>query len=342
MEAVMLCEKCGIKVSEGKTLCAKCERSVNARSCNTSSLDMEGKLFYTHSGKIAPHLVIGVPILLIVFILLAFVYAYAVVYIPLIGYLNILLTAGFALGVGFSTGVVLQFFKTRNSTFALCFGLIAGLIALYAAWVTFEYVFLNKVADEKVDLIRIADPRVLWNVACLIAENGWYSMRSFTPKGAVLWSFWGVEACIIAGVPAYMAHSFIKDAVFCESCKGWTDDHKSKLIFEYLSEGELKEKLTAQDMSFLDNTLKVERTAESFYRIDCTACCSCENHYTLSLLRVTRTWDNEGKETDKEQYILKNLYISKATFDKLSGARPVNAAPVNNDSGEDVTKETAV
>lgn len=335
----MLCEKCGTKVSEDKTHCAKCEKSINTRSCNSSPRETGEKLFYIHSGKIGPQLVIGIPILIIIFILLAFVYAYAVVYIPIIGYLSFLLTAGFALGAGFSTAVVLQFFKTRNSTFALCFGLIAGIAALYAAWVTFEYVFLNKVSEEEVDLFRVADPRVAWNIACFIAEEGWYSMRSFTPKGAVLWTFWGIEACVIIGVPAYMAHSFIKDSVFCESCKGWADDHKSKLIFEYLNESELKQKLTAQDMSFLDDILKVERTAESFYRIDCTVCCSCDNHYTLSLLRVTRTWDSEGKETDKEKYILKNLYICKATFDKLTGMNPEKSIPSEN-AVEEVTPET--
>ena len=326
----MLCEKCGTQTPEDRTLCVKCEKSLEARNSRSSFNGAGDRQFYTHSGKIAPQLVLGIPILLIIFTLLAFVYAYAVVYIPIIGYLSFLLTAGFALGVGFSTAVVLQFFKTRNSTFALCFGLIAGIVALYAAWVSFEYVLLSKDSSEDIELIRIADPRIAWDIACFIAEKGWYSMRSFTPKGAVLWTLWGIEACAIIGVSAYMAHSFIKDSVFCETCKGWADDHKSKLIFEYVSESELKQKLTTQDMSFLDNILKVKRTAESFYRIDCSVCCTCDNLYTLSLLRVTRTWDNEGKETDKEKYIIKNLFICKATFDKLNGAKPGDSAPIEN------------
>ncbi len=329
----MLCEKCGSQISEDKTHCVKCEKSLEARNRCSSFDGTSEKQFYTHSGKIAPQLVLGVPILLIVFTLLAFTYAYTVVYIPIIGYLSFLLTIGFALGVGFSTAVVLQFFKTRNSIFAFCFGMGAGIIALYAAWVTFEYVFLNKVSDENIELFRIANPRVTWDIACFIAEKGWYSIRSFTPKGVVLWAFWGIEACIIIGAPAYMAHSFIKDSVFCESCKGWADDHKNKLIFEYLSESELKQKLTVQDMSFLDSILKVKRTAESFYRIDCSACCTCDNLYTLSLLRVTRTWDKEGKETDKEKYILKNLFICKATFDRLNNAKP-NVSGATDNAGE--------
>jgi hypothetical protein len=286
----MLCEKCGTKIHEEKSHCGKCEKTIETRNSRSSLSSMEPRKFYSHSGKIAPQLVLGIPVLLIISILLAFAYAYSVVYIPVIGYLSFLLTIGFALGVGYSTAVILQFFKTRNTIFALCFGLISGIFALYAAWVTFEYVLLNKSVAEEVELARLAfNPKAVWNVACLIAETGWYSMRSMTPQGAVLWSFWGIEACVVVAVPTYMAHSFIKGSVFCEACKGWTDDHKNKLIFEYLSEKELKEKLTHQDMSFLDNIIKVKQTAESFYRIDCNVCCTCENLYTLSLLRVTRT-----------------------------------------------------
>jgi len=329
----MLCEKCGVKISESETICPRCEKSMEARrNKSLSESSMESRQFYAHSGRIAPQLVLGVPILLIVSILLSFAYAYSVIYIPIIGYLSFLLTLGFALGVGFSTAVTLQFFKTRNSLFALFFGLGSGIFALYAAWVTFEYVLWNRDATESIELLRLAgNPLVVWRVACLIAEKGWYSMRSMTPSGAVLWTFWGVEACAIIGISGYMSHSFIKDSVFCEACKGWTDDHKNKLTFEYVDESELKQKLTNQDLSFLDNILKVKRTAESFYRIDCSVCCTCENLYTLSLLRVTRSWDKEGKETDKERTVLKNLFICKATFDKLTGKNqapePVEEAP---------------
>lgn len=324
----MLCEKCGTKVSEDKTHCVRCEKSIEARSNKSSFNRAEAKQFYVHSGRIAPQLVIGVPILLVISVLLAFAYAYSVVYIPIIGYLSFFLTIGFALGVGFSTAIVLQFFKTRNTTFALCFGLIFGIFALYAAWVTFEYVLWNKGSTESIEILNLIDPIVVWRVACLIAEKGWYSIRSMTPRGAVLWSFWGVEACTIIGICGYMAYSFIKDSVFCEACKGWAEDHKSKLIFEYANESDLKQKLTTQDMSFLYDILKVKQAAESFYRIDCSVCCTCDNLYTLSLLRITRTWDKEGKETTKEKFILKNLFICKATFDQLLGTKQAVAVPV--------------
>lgn len=319
----MLCKKCGTSIADNETLCAKCEKSMQSkkRKLSAGSSSADSRQFYAHSGKIAPQLVLGIPILLIISTLLAFAYAYSVIYIPIIGYLSFLLTIGFAIGVGFCTAIVLQFFKTRNSLFALCFGLGSGIFALYAAWVTFEYVLWNKDATEHIELLQLVDPLVVWRVACLIAEKGWYSIQSMTPKGAVLWSFWGVEACTIIGVSGYMAHSFIKDSVFCEACKGWTDDRKNKLTFEFIDESELKEKLSNQDLTFLEDIIKVKRTQDSFYRIDCNVCCTCENLYTLSLLRVNRTWDKEGKETEKTKIIMKNLFISKETFEQLTGRK---------------------
>jgi len=319
----MLCEKCGTNVSDNETLCARCEKSMRSRKSKLSvDSSMDLRQFYSHSGKIAPQLVLGVPIILIISTLLAFAYAYSVIYIPIVGYLSFLLTIGFALGVGFSTAVTLQFFKTRNSVFAFCFGLGSGIFALYAAWVTFEYVLWNKDVTENIELLRLAsNPLIVWRVACLVAEKGWYSIRSTTPTGAVLWTFWGIEACVIVGVSAYMSHSFIKDSVFCEACRGWTDDHKNKLTFEFIDESELKEKLINQDLTFLNDIIKVKRTQESFYRIDCSVCCTCDNLYTLSLLRVSKTWDKEGKETEKAKTILKNLFISKETFKQLAGKK---------------------
>jgi hypothetical protein len=320
----MLCEKCGISISENETFCGRCEKAMQARRNKLSAANssVDSRQFYAHSGKIAPQLVLGVPILLIISTLLAFAYAYSVIYIPIVGYLSFLLTLGFALGVGFCTAIVLQFFKTRNSLFAFCFGLGAGIFALYAAWVTFEYVLWNRDATESIELVRLAfNPLVVWRVACLIAEKGWYSIRNTTPAGAVLWSFWGVEACVVVGISAYMSRSFIKDSVFCEACKGWTEDHKNKLAFEFADESELKGKLTNQDLSFLKDIIKVKSTQESFYRIDCSVCSTCDNLYTLSLLRISRTWDKEGKETEKAKAVLKNLFISKETFAQLTGKK---------------------
>ena len=278
--------------------------------------------FYNHSGKLSAQLILGIPLVLIVTILLAFIYAYAVVYIPIIGYLSVLFTIGFALGVGYSTASVLQFFKTRNTTLAVIIGLFVGLFALYAAWVTFEYALWNRDSPEPINLLRLAArPQAVWQLACLIAEKGWYSLRNFTPKGAVLWTFWGIEALIICGASVYLPYSFIAHAVFCETCSGWAHMHANNLSFQYEDEHELKKKLTHQDMSFLDNIIKLKTGTEKFYRIECMACDSCDRLFTLSLLRIKRTWDKNGKEQEKRKFILKHLYISKETFERLTGKK---------------------
>jgi len=197
---------------------------------------------------------------------------------------------------------------------------------------------LNKIYPEGVELMRLAfNPVGIWRVACDLAISSEYSVFGLLISGSGLWTLWGIEAGIIIITAAFLSYSFIKDSVFCEACKGWTEDHKDKLTFEYLSESDLKEKLSHQDMSFLNDILQIAPTAESFYRIDCRICCTCENLYTLSLLRATRTWSKEGIPSDRDKIILKNLFVCKATFDQLTGYNQVIPvpAPVEKEALED-------
>lgn len=278
--------------------------------------------FYNHSGRVSPQLILGIPLVFIISTIIAFIYSYAVVYIPVAGYLNILLTVGFALGIGYCTAVTLQFFKTRNTTFAVTVGLLVGIFAVYASWVAFEYALWNRDNTEPISLLRLASrPQAVWQLASLIAEKGWYSLRNFTPQGIVLWSFWGIEALIVCGTAAYMPYSFIAHTVFCETCSGWTKGYKNRLSFLYEDAHELKKKLIHQDMSFLNNTKKINTTTKTFYRIECMTCDKCKNLFTLSLLKITRNWDKNGEEQEKKKFILKNLYISKETFERLTGKK---------------------
>jgi hypothetical protein len=334
----MLCEKCGRKISDDETLCAKCAKGMQTRETAVSgdSSSEASSSFYSHSGRINPLvLILGFPLVLIASIILSFVYAYAVVYIPILGYLSFLLTFGFVFGVGYSTAFILRFFKTRNTLFAAVFGLFSGIFALYAAWVTFEYVLYYKLetGGEDISIIKLAlDPLWVWRIACNIAETGWYSIKDITPKGAVLWTFWAIEALAIVGCAVYMAHSFIKDMVFCEACNVWAESHVNKLEFEYLSENELKEKLSQGDSSFLGDLIKLKRTDSEFYRIIYTVCLSCNKLFTLSLFRITKSWDNEGKETEKKVPILQNLIISQELFERLTSLKKPEPAESEEES----------
>ena len=333
----MLCEKCGTGIPDNESLCAKCAKFMDARG--GSSLNSTApKQFYVHSGKIGPQLFFGGLILLIVTVLLSFVYAYASIYIPYL-YFKILLIVGFVCGVGFSTTTALQSCKTRNTAFAVGFGLVSGIFALYAAWVTFEYVIFCRNNVENVEFLRLADPRITWKAICFLAESLRYKISGTEVTGAGLWTLWGIEAFAIVCTPTLLAYAHIKDSVFCEACKCWTVDLKNKLFFEYLSEKELKEKLINHDMSFLDNIVPIPPGADSFYRIDCRACWTCKNFYTLSLLRVTRVWSKEGQPSDKAKYVMKNLFISKDVFDKLTMLNQAESTPESEGVEENADQE---
>ena len=166
--------------------------------------------------------------------------------------------------------------------------------------------------------MRLANPVTTWNEICFLAKNLIYTTSGTEISGMGLWILWGLEAFAIISATVLLSNIYIKKSVFCEACRCWTDDHKDKLTFEYLSENELKEKLMNQDMSFLDNFIEMAPGGDSFYRIDCRSCSKCKEFYTLSLFRITRTWSKEGQPSDKENYIMKNLFISKEIFDKLA------------------------
>ena len=284
-------------------------------------------LFYIHSGKIDPKFIFGLPIIASAAIILSFVYSYAVVYIPIIGYLNFILTLGFSFGVAFSTAFMLKFFNNRNLAFAGGVGLLAGLIAVYAAWVIFEFALVNRYSSEKIDLFLLAlNPAVVWEIASNIAEEGWYSIRNFTPSGIVLWAFWGIEACCILGVSAYISYNTTREAVFCEDCRKWTDELKGLLTFPFGRESLLEKQIKRQDLSFMESIEALKDGDTTFYRIDCRRCKSCRQLFTMSLVKVARSWDKNGKEETKEKILLQHLLIEKETFQEIRqfarGKRP--------------------
>ena len=319
----MLCEKCGARAAEGKSFCAKCESKMSVKKSKvqsntkvSSALTDTPKSLYRHSGKVSPLMILGALLTCLAAVVLAFVYAYAVVYIPIVGYLSFLLTAGFSFGVAFTAGFFLQVFNARNTLFSVFFGLIIGLFALYASWVAFEFVVINRYSDDGIRLMEIAfSPVAVWNIACNIAENGWYSLGSTNVKGIALWILWGIEGVIITGFSIYMCYTMIIDAVFCEACREWADSHSKVLNFKYNNQTDLEERVLHHDLSFWDNATKIGSSDKDYYSITFSLCSTCKKLYTLTLKKVKRSWDKENEEELKEKILIRNLFISKSIID---------------------------
>jgi len=315
----MLCEKCGRKINDGETFCSGCAKKRQSRENGTTadSRSAKGK-FYSHSGRISPTLLIGIPILIVISVLLAFVYSYLVIYIPIFGYLNFLITPLFALSIGFASGITLYLCKSRNSLFSVFFGFLTGIIALYATWVSFEYIFINKSHD--ISFMKLAaDPIGVWEIACKIAKTGWYSVKNAPVKGTMLWIYWGLEALLIVSGSVFMSYVFVSTSVFCELCGNWTKDHDKQLDFKYFSGDGLKERLIGHDFSFLNDITEAKDTDSEFYRITCTECSNCKKFFTLSLFRITKGLDKNGREREKKTFIFQNLLINQELFEQITG-----------------------
>ncbi|NOY74910.1 MAG: hypothetical protein GXP32_03860 [Kiritimatiellaeota bacterium] len=217
-----------------------------------------GVEFYSHSGRFSPLFILIFPIAFITSILLAFVYNALVIYIPIIGYFSVVLTFGYALIIGVVTGLCLSLFKVRNMVIARLAGLVCGVLALYLAWVVFVYLFLGEFSPKtEITLIgAVFNPIGIWNVACAIAEKGWYSIRTLTPSGWVLWTFWIIEALIIQITIFFSLEASIGDSVFCEECGEWAEDEEGVVNFLLNEDENLTNDFLRKDFSFLKNAVR--------------------------------------------------------------------------------------
>ncbi|HNO77412.1 MAG TPA: hypothetical protein PKN33_05060 [Phycisphaerae bacterium] len=182
---------------------------------------------YQHSGRLGMGLVV-VPLLgIIAAVPLGIAYNYADVYIPVGGPVIssvLALVVGALVGLAVSGGALVS--KCRNTKFVILIGVVCGFIALYSAWASFTYVLVHRTADEPVDLSLVSvfsRPDLVWKFAADINEEGWFSLRSVTPKGTFLWIIWGCEAIIFLGLAPLTAIGLISERVFCETSEQWCE-----------------------------------------------------------------------------------------------------------------------
>jgi hypothetical protein len=274
---------------------------------------------YIHSGKFGLLLFLLIPINIVIVFLLAFVYNYAVIYIPFVGYLSIILTFGYALGIGYSLAFSIHISKTRNNVVARLLGLFIAALAVYIAWAAFLYVFINKNAPAmNIPFINILiSPQAMWKMTCGLAETGWYSLRSFTPKGWILWTMWGIEALIIAGCIYFLSDSLVKSAVFCERCNKWTEEKKNLVVFLLEDASNLVDQFVNKDFSFIPQAIPAKSTAPVFFRIDSSVCHDCKDLHTLSLLEVNKSYNDKGEESLEEEPLVQNLILAPEEYDNL-------------------------
>ncbi len=229
-------------------------------------------------------------------LILAFVYAYVTLYIPVVGYISALIALGLGLGTGYAVSGAIKRAKVRNQPLAFSLGTLIGLFTLYFMWVAWAFALLSREGQD-VSIVAIAlQPQVLWRFMLALNETGAWSVKGLTPSGVVLGVFWGIEALIIVGAPAFFALTFA-ESPFCEKCSSWCKEHFGIFAIEAVEKEELTRRLQQFDIDFIAAIPPASKGTMSLLRFDLHSC-PCRQTDALSVLNINRLI-KKGKENQK-------------------------------------------
>jgi len=264
------------------------------------------QVFYAHSGAVP---IAGLLAMAgagaVGAVVLGAAYGYGIYWIPFV-YLNLLMTAGFGFGVGFSVGLGARAGRVRSPFIAGGVALLAGIAATYVQWVVWLRAMGLPVDPQS--------PEMVLSAASIVNELGAWSLGSFTPTGAVLWVFWGLEAVITIGLAAFTAHSVLADAPFCEDCSRWLDaGPKVEPLVGITAGDHLMARITRGDLSPIHALERAPLGRTDFVSAQVHRCPACRQLATLVLTAVQL----DAKDKRDEKRLLSHLLIDHATADRL-------------------------
>lgn len=268
--------------------------------------------YYKHSGKFG---LMG-PIYMFMIgavgtLVLSAIYGYAIYYIPFI-YLNFLITLGFGACVGILVGYGGKLGKVRNSGLLLIFGLIFGILAEYAGWVSWVF------AVSKQQALAL-QPLDIFAVVRLVGQEGAWSIFGWTPTGAALFAIWGIEAIMIIGTSTLASWGVVSSTPFCEHCNRWVEDRNSITPLEPIVDpDQFKSKLERNGAEVVKALKKVKAENDAYTQLDLINCPGCEYSYYLSLKSINVEVDSKGKEKKDENDIVENYILTTDSYRTIS------------------------
>jgi hypothetical protein len=278
---------------------------------------MPAEGYYHHSGKVigdgvAGGLIVGG----ILAFLLGYCYAHFILWVPLV-YFSILV----AIGYGLLTGAVISEFmkarKTRSNTAAAVVGFTVGLIALYSSWMVWLQAWVGRTGNSISLKELLLDPAGMWFGIRTINTAGAWTLRGFTPTGAILWAVWGVEAAIIVGATTYGSWMMMASDPFCESCNTWCKSkEKVCTVAATMEPAEFKQRIERKDFSMLEK-LEEGTKGQSRFQLDLHSCPSCKMLNTLSV-QYFKVEIVKGKKADeKNSKLIDKLLLAPGEAEKI-------------------------
>lgn len=295
-------------------------------------------LYYRHSGRFTPAAVIFTLLIgLVVAIVSGALYGVIVYYMPIV-YVNVLLTFGVGIGLGMIVGKMAMAQHIRNVPVVLFLALLCGIVAEYAAFVSWVYVVTSQ-------QVLVLNPSELLLILEAIAETGVWSLKNSTVKGGFLIGIWCIEALVIIGGTVQLAYSGIARTPYCEACARWLKETAIVGPFHPVKEADqLKSSLEQGDFAALGSIapLGPEDPVNHFAEYELIDCPTCDEMAVVTVRNVTLTADKEGKITRKDVNIIDRLLIDKASCDLIKelGPKPGEvSSELKSDTQSDADQE---
>ncbi len=268
-------------------------------------------LYYQESGKTNP---LGISLALMAGLaaasVLGFVYAYATFYIPII-YFNFLLTYFFGFSIGYAVGKVGSLGKVRNGRMLLLTAIGLGVIGVYFAWV-----FWIAAASE--GGLWSFNLSTVWLFVQLIAMEGAWSIFGFTPTGGTLYLVWLAEAAIILFGVVTAVSAGRGSKPYCESCDQWLSaKHLTERVKGIANPIGFRKEMESKNYEALKNLPEADPAARNRTSVQLMSCSGCNNQHYLTIDKIERSVDSDGKVKEETTRVLENLKLDRLAYQDI-------------------------
>jgi len=277
-------------------------------------------MYYKHSGRFSlGGLLIAAAVGCAGSLILAYVYAWGLPLIPEV-HLAGLATVAFGGLAGVSIGYGQIWGKVRNSAVGIALATAISTLALYVSWAAWvPFVLDSQHVEHHISWIKLAQhPAALWNLICIINQDGtWSTSSSGSPtNGLELWGIWAVEAVSVIGMAIFAEIGVLNHRPFCESCERWCTRGAKMLLAPPANVTQLKLQLEANDFKALEN-LGTGNKATSHLIVVLDNCEQCRQFYSMSLTHVLIGRTKLGKPTVSNKTIVQHLLIDAGKAETL-------------------------
>ncbi len=203
-------------------------------------------------------------------------------------YINFLLTLITGLTIGAAVSASAKVGKTTHLLLITTLTFISAVLAVYIENTVYVFVKVNSIVEIPF-LSVVLKPHAVIEFLQIIAVQGLWSFRGFTPTGWELYAIWLIEAGIIIVPSIYLAKRKMTENSFCELDNQWMD--KVVLIenlqaLENVNLQQLQTQVYNDDISSLIKLKKNPPGATDQTILEFTECAICGSQKLLNIKTV--------------------------------------------------------